>query len=122
MLNGTVGSLTEVGASLYTSPTSGTINEIASIGYFQFNSAFAVSNITTLLEASGSSSGFSTSTYNGYTYFNLSETSSTANGTAYISLVLFIDGTSIIYGFFDGFQNITISQQLTAMSGEAAIA
>ena len=122
LINGTVGSLTDVGASLYTSPSTGTINEIASIGYFQFNSATAVSNITTLLEAAGASSGFSTSTYNGYTYFNASSTMSTPNGTFYTSLVLFIDGSNIIYGFFHGFQDIALSMQLSIMSSEAAIA
>ncbi len=124
LLNGTVGSLTEVGASLYTSPTSGTINEIASIGYFQFNSALAVSNITTLLEAVGASYHLgSGTTAQGNTYFNLTGTSTNSTGaTVYTSLVLFIDGNNIIYGFFDGFQDITLSQQLVVMSGEASIA
>ncbi len=123
LFNGTVGSLTEVGASLYTSPSTGTINELASIGYFQFNSATAVSNITTLLEAAGASIGLSTGTYQGYTYFNLS--SQYTNGTGpivYDSMVLLIDGNNIIYGFFDGFQDITLNMQLSAMSSEAAIA
>jgi hypothetical protein len=124
LLNGTVGSLTEVGASLYTSTTSGTINEIASIGYFQFNSALAVSNITTLLEAAGASYHLgSGTTAQGNTYFNLTTTGLNSTGaTVYTSLVLFIDGNNIIYGFFDGFQNITLPQQLVVMSGEASIA
>ena len=126
ILNETLGNITDLGVSLYTSPSSGNITEIGAVGYVTFTdhaaANFTFTTLTVLALASGSSM-IGTGNVSGYSYLNLSSHQLNYSGyTTYTSVVAVQYKNFIVFELFTGNMNLKLSQLKSVASAEINVA
>ncbi len=125
LINETLGNLTNVGVSMYSSPATGTPTNIGVVGYFQFSSANSVNVIATLIEASaGSEPGLHFANLSGNLGINFSASylNSTTGVTTYENGYVLLEGHFIVFDFFFGTTNFNLVQLKAVASSEISVA
>ncbi len=123
-INETIGNITNIGVSLYTSPSSGKITEVGSVGYITFTGNSAANKTFFALQLAISSSPIVGSGFvGGYSYLNVSSQQVNSSGiTIHTSVVAVQYKNFIIFEVFSGTSSFTIQELKNVASAEMGVA